>query len=48
MNGLTTNNNVTVTIGGVTYSNFTVVPNGQSFDVVFGDSRESGLPALQS
>ncbi len=43
-NGLTTDNNVTVTIGGVAYSDFTVVPNGQSFDVVFGDSFVKQTP----
>ena len=42
--GLTSNNNVTVTIGGVTYTDFTVVPNGQSFDVVFGDSFINQTP----
>lgn len=42
--GLTFNNNVTVTIGGAVYTDFTVVPNGPSFDVVFGDTFINQAP----
>lgn len=35
--GLTFNNDVTVTIGGVEYSDFTVAQNGQSFTITFNN-----------
>ncbi len=45
--GLTFNNNVTVTIGGVTYTGFTVTPNGQSFDVVFDATFINQTPGAE-
>ena len=35
--GLTFNNDVAVTIGGTTYTNFTVAQDGQSFTITFND-----------
>ncbi len=43
-NGLSFNGDVTVTIGGVVYTDFTVISNGQTFEVVFGDTFINQTP----